>query len=246
MYDYAMVMHSNPESASFWTMECRCGSPLCRKVVAEDDWMRPDLQARYNGYFAWHLQRKLNGVNRTAAGGGRMSIGSGHQSGWHWLDDRVVAGESRLGGQGTFAAAFIPARSLVVVLGGRVMGINEESGDFSLQIADAFVIGPSAEELAAADWINHCCEPNLGFYGQLSLVTLRDVSPGEELCFDYATCLGGEIPYAMTCRCGAKSCRGTITHEDWKLPALQQRYEGFFQWYLQEKIALLDKGQVEG
>jgi hypothetical protein len=38
--------------ASWWSMACRCGSPLCRRVVTGDDWRRPELGARYRGHFA--------------------------------------------------------------------------------------------------------------------------------------------------------------------------------------------------
>jgi hypothetical protein len=64
-YDYAMVMHSNPESATYWTMRCRCGSPHCRGTIAKDVWLRPELQTRYNGWFNWHLQQKANARSPT-------------------------------------------------------------------------------------------------------------------------------------------------------------------------------------
>jgi hypothetical protein len=59
-YDYAMVMHSNAKSTSFFTMECRCGQSNCRKVVTENDWRIPELQRQYDGYFQWYLQEKIN------------------------------------------------------------------------------------------------------------------------------------------------------------------------------------------
>ena len=42
-----------------YTLECRCGSPRCRGTVTGKDWMRPELQARYRGWFCWFLQRKI-------------------------------------------------------------------------------------------------------------------------------------------------------------------------------------------
>jgi len=35
-------------------------------------------------------------------------------------------------------------------------------------------------------FINHSCEPNVGFAGNTVLVAMRDISPGEELTSDYA------------------------------------------------------------
>jgi len=45
-----------------YEMACRCGAPNCRGVITGKDWMRPDLQAKYRGRFAWHLQRKIDAL----------------------------------------------------------------------------------------------------------------------------------------------------------------------------------------
>ena len=41
----------------------------CRRVVRGTDWARADLQARYRGWFAWWLQRKI-----IQAGAGERSV----------------------------------------------------------------------------------------------------------------------------------------------------------------------------
>lgn len=51
----------------------------------------------------------------------------------------------------------------------------------------------------------------------------------------------GVTPYNLPCGCGTKDCRKIITDNDWKLPELQNRYDGYFQWFLQEKIDKLKK-----
>jgi len=45
-------------------MECQCDHPNCRKLITEDDWQQPDLQRRYDGYFQWYLQEKIDKLNR--------------------------------------------------------------------------------------------------------------------------------------------------------------------------------------
>ncbi len=40
-------------------MTCRCGQPTCRRTISGKDWQRPDLQAKYAGYFSWYLQQKM-------------------------------------------------------------------------------------------------------------------------------------------------------------------------------------------
>jgi hypothetical protein len=40
-------------------MACRCGSASCRGTIRGSDWQRPELQARYAGYFSWHVERRI-------------------------------------------------------------------------------------------------------------------------------------------------------------------------------------------
>ncbi|WP_420402685.1 SET domain-containing protein [Nisaea sp.] len=42
-----------------WSMECRCGAENCRGIVTGKDWKRPELQARYKGWFSAYLARKI-------------------------------------------------------------------------------------------------------------------------------------------------------------------------------------------
>lgn len=89
------------------------------------------------------------------------------------------------------------------------------------------------------DYFNHSCTPNAGIKGQIVLVAMRDIRADEEVCFDYAMCLyptPGAPRYEMRCNCGAKNCRGVITDDDWQIPELQKRYDGYFSWFIQEKI----------
>ena len=38
---------------------CRCSSALCRSVLAPNDWMRPELQARYAGHFSPYIEKRI-------------------------------------------------------------------------------------------------------------------------------------------------------------------------------------------
>ncbi|MEM9194846.1 MAG: SET domain-containing protein-lysine N-methyltransferase [Myxococcota bacterium] len=42
------------------TLDCCCGAKQCRGRVSGQDWRNPELQQRYRGWFAWHLQRKID------------------------------------------------------------------------------------------------------------------------------------------------------------------------------------------
>ena len=48
-----------------------------------------------------------------------------------------------------------------------------------------------------------------------------------------------DLDYEMECRCGARNCRGVINGKDWMKPELQEKYKGWFCWFLQRKIDAL-------
>ena len=53
-FDYAMTDDED------YSMNCGCGTPLCRRVVTGRDWRKKDIQRKYRGYFSWFIERKLN------------------------------------------------------------------------------------------------------------------------------------------------------------------------------------------
>ncbi|PYJ77109.1 MAG: hypothetical protein DME69_11520 [Verrucomicrobia bacterium] len=52
-HDWAMTDNDD------YSVECKCGAPNCRKILTRKDWQRPDLQARYAGYFSAYLADKI-------------------------------------------------------------------------------------------------------------------------------------------------------------------------------------------
>ena len=83
-------------------------------------------------------------------------------------------------------------------------------------------------------FLNHSCEPNVGFGGNSVLIAIRDIEAEEELTTDYA--LFDDFDGSMECHCGPLLCRGRIDGRDWKRNDLQKRYRGYFSWYLERKI----------
>jgi hypothetical protein len=106
-----------------------------------------------------------------------------------------------------------------------------------VQIADGFhlVAVDEAEYEGVMLFLNHSCEPNVGFGGNVVLVAMRDIRPGEELTTDYA--LFDDYDGTMECHCGTPSCRGTVSGRDWQRAELQRRYRPYFSWYLQRRQA---------
>jgi len=152
----------------------------------------------------------------------------------------------KIGGGGTykgvFATQFIKVEERLAIFGGKVIRAVDEDGDYGIQIDENFVINAldkETQELEGAFFFNHSCSPNAGIKGQIFLVAMRDIVKDEEVTFDYAICLhrvDGLPPYRLKCLCGADNCRTIITDDDWRLPELQKKYDGYFSWYLQEKI----------
>jgi hypothetical protein len=55
-----------------YEIECRCGSSICRGTLTGKDWMKPELQLKYEGWFCWFLQRK---IDASASGAGSEPAG---------------------------------------------------------------------------------------------------------------------------------------------------------------------------
>lgn len=83
--------------------------------------------------------------------------------------------------------------------------------------------------------INHSCNPNVGSkQDYFTMVAMRDIKKGEELTYDYVMTDAGN--YDMECFCGSKNCRKRVTGTDWMIPEIQNRYKGYFQKNIQDKI----------
>lgn len=52
-----------------YEMECNCRSPRCRGTITGKDWMKPELQVRYAGWFCWFLERKIDALRRDGGPG---------------------------------------------------------------------------------------------------------------------------------------------------------------------------------
>jgi len=150
---------------------------------------------------------------------------------------------SAIEGRGLVAVAPIAAGELVAIKGGHIVTTNalqslpERLQNSEIQIADGFhlVALEEAEYEPVMLFLNHSCEPNVGFAGNTVLVAMRDISPGEELTTDYA--LFDDYDGSMECQCGTPSCRGTIDGRDWQRPELQSKYGSYFSAYLLSRLA---------
>ncbi|HSL59933.1 MAG TPA: SET domain-containing protein-lysine N-methyltransferase [Acidimicrobiales bacterium] len=146
-------------------------------------------------------------------------------------------------GLGVFATAPIREGETVAAFGGYVVdratldSMTPERQSHSIQI-DTDLFMASSPEPEPSDFVNHSCDPNTGIDGNILLVARRDITPGEELTFDYAMSDVDDYD-EFECACGTARCRRKVTGNDWMIPELQERYRGHFSAYVARRIAAL-------
>ncbi|MFZ2886144.1 MAG: SET domain-containing methyltransferase [Candidatus Moraniibacteriota bacterium] len=164
-----------------------------------------------------------------------------------WTNSEIEVRDIAKYGRGIFAKNEIKKGEMLAVFGGYVMNVKDEKNnlpddinDNAVQISEDLVLGIKKEsELEKACYFNHSCNPNAGFRGQIFLVAMKNIKKDEQVTFDYGTVLfrsKNGIDYQFDCACGKSECRKVITNNDWKIKKLQQKYKGYFQHYLEEKI----------
>jgi hypothetical protein len=176
---------------------------------------------------------------------------------YSWQSPKLTISDTVQYGKGVYALKDIAQGEVLFVMGGSIMTREQETplppvlSAYPIELSESFSFAPhTLEDLdrMPQHYVNHSCNPNAGFRGQVFLVALRPILAGEQVAYDYAMCLrpGEDSPFNMNCLCGSPNCRRVVTNEDWKMQDLQQRYRGYFQWYLQEKInAIRGNGATE-
>ena len=123
----------------------------------------------------------------------------------------VAVEPSGLHGRGVFAKAQIPSGVPVLRCGGRIFkGTIHDPLIRAMQVGpDTFLIEDESDP-GPDDFINHSCEPNLGFaQGDLVLWSLREIRAGEELFIHYSTTMN-EPGWTIPCDCGTAACRKEV------------------------------------
>jgi hypothetical protein len=147
---------------------------------------------------------------------------------------RIIRRQSPIHGFGVFANVDLPADLALIEYRGerispddaaRLYGDNRDSGHTFLFTANAHWLIDGNRGGNLSRWLNHSCAPNckaevhVDINGderrdRVWLSTVRAISAGEELCFDYAIIMPGPVSDAeraqWTCRCGAPGCSGSM------------------------------------
>lgn len=152
-----------------------------------------------------------------------------------------------MGGYAVYAGRPIQKGELLVVWSGTLVDgetLSRLPANFrrhSLQVEENHFL-VSLTDCEPADYVNHSCDPNAGLSGQIALVAMRDIEPGEEITYDYAMSDGSGYD-EFECKCGAPQCRHWVSSRDWQLAELWSKYEGYYSPYLAARIATLAKEQ---
>lgn len=156
------------------------------------------------------------------------------------LHPAIELRDSPVAGKGLFATAPITAGEVVwqtakedlepIYEREKIVGwpIEKQQTFFSLayQVGPSHWSGPLGRETDdPADFYNHSCDPTTWFVDNLTMVARRNIAPGDEITYDYATSHSQDPAYGFLCRCGTSVCRGRMNGTDWQThPELHERY----------------------
>lgn len=106
--------------------------------------------------------------------------------------------------------------------------------DVTIQVGKDRWILPNNE----TRFLNHSCEPNMGFSGNGVFIAIRKIYKGEELTFDYST---SEVDpdWEINCLCGTPSCRKVISGNDMfdESLGLAKKYKGYLPPFVVKEIS---------
>ncbi len=136
-------------------------------------------------------------------------------------------GDSTLG---VFAGERFRRGDFIVRFTGAIYGVKDlppivrPQDDRFVQVGIRKYMGPSG---GVDDYFNHSCNPNAGLTfvtdSKINLIAIKDISPGEEITWDYSTTMD-EDDWEMNCKCGAANCRRRIRDFKYLPRAIQKKY----------------------
>jgi len=141
---------------------------------------------------------------------------------------RIQVRKSGVHGKGVFALRPIAAGDTIIEYTGEIISWpvaldrhphdpKDPNHTFYFSLDDGSHVIDAKHGGNASRWINHACEPNCEAdetEGRVFIKALRKLKAGEELFYDYGLVIAerytAKLKKEYECRCGAKSCRGTM------------------------------------
>jgi hypothetical protein len=143
--------------------------------------------------------------------------------------------ETKDRGRGIFACAPIKKDEVIAEFDGAMYDYDYE--DWNDDLADhviQFERRKWRDSMGIAKYLNHSCDPNCGIKELFIIVAMRDISPGEELVWDYDMS-EDNYHWDMDCHCGSPLCRGTIGAFRRLSQSIREKYRGYISdWLVKE------------
>lgn len=160
-----------------------------------------------------------------------------------WFSDGLEVRDSAIHGQGLYATRLLQRGEIVLRLGGCLYSMSRRRSDLIMPSTTT----PLCEEVILAepadgcrdysDYLNHSCDPNIGFHDAISLVAVRDIQAGSELVLDYTFCESDEAwNLKGPCRCGSICCRGSVTGADWRTVSATDTNFAYYSPFVKRRI----------
>lgn len=167
-----------------------------------------------------------------------------------WFCLGLTISSSNIHEQGVFTTQYLPLGTLIMRLGGYLYHVSQrQSQDITPSTTtplseEVILAEPYCGHKDISDYLNHSCNPNIGFQDAISLIAIRDIQAGEELLIDYAywEC-DATWKLKTICNCGNPNCRKAVTGEDWKLTSPSDSLFRYFSPFMKRRI--LDKSRGE-
>jgi|APGre2960657468_1045069.scaffolds.fasta_scaffold104452_2 hypothetical protein len=147
-------------------------------------------------------------------------------------------------GRGVFAGEEIKKGSIVTTMTGKEYVWDKVEGLIKagkVRLDDPFQI--EEDDFLLLDPLpllfNHSCEPNIGITKKRALVALRDILPGEEICYDYSATVCTHSSWVMRCKCGSVMCRKKIGNILTIPPSVRKTYKakGLLSAFIRSELA---------
>ncbi len=153
-------------------------------------------------------------------------------------NEKIKLGKTSYG-NGLFARALIKKGELIASFDGKVYGWyskfwSQDLYDHCIQFEER----KWRDSEGLARFINHSCNPNCGIKNRFDVVAMRDISPGEQLFWDYE--MTEDHPFwRMECRCGNQDCRAIIGTFQNMPPKKIREYKGYISEWLVKKYKVI-------
>lgn len=149
---------------------------------------------------------------------------------------KIYVGKSIIHGKGLFSRENIKRGEIVFMLSGNIVKFYPTAR--KVHIGNSW-FGYNKNVWIDPDYpfnyLNHSCNPNLGIYGKMKFVALKNIKRGVELTFDYST---SEYDLhwgkrGIKCNCGSRVCRRHIRSIQFLPKKIFKKYLPYIPKYFQ-------------